>query len=559
MIEKIQLEFFKSFKEESFNLCDSLVLAGPNNSGKTTLLQSIATWSFAFNEWRKKKGNSPDKKGRTGVPLTRKEFLSLPLQRFNLLWTDSSVALRKDEGGGKGAATPRILKITLQGKSESGESWQHTMEFRYANSELVYAKPTAGSSVPEEGISIVHVPSFSGIETEEKVHAPEYQQWLIGQGKPGDIIRNLMAEVSFKEPDWKNLSRDIEKIFGYRLLKPEYEGRPFILCEYLPGIPKGQGYGGYPRLDIASAGSGFLQTLLILSFFYAKPSTPSTVLLIDEPDAHLHVVLQKQIYEHLQKVAAARHCQVIMATHSEVIIDNTHPEKIISFYGQPHRLTLGTQKDEIREALKRLNSMDMLQSSNKKILYVEDHSDFNILYILAEKLDHPLKKWFSDPYYYPIKGNNPREAKGHFFALKGIHKDMSGVLLLDGDNRNMDDHEISADGLKIIRWKRYEIENYLVHLEPIKRLIESTVPPLLAEIAEKKLQDILPPVVINSPLEDHNYLRITAASKEIFPKTLDGILIGKQEYRKIAEMMRPEEIHPEIKEKLDEITSHLNV
>ena len=457
MIEKVQLKYFKQFKDHSFDLMDRVVLAGPNNAGKTTLLQAIATWHFAFREWQKKRSASRTRP-RSAVALTRKQFLSLPVQRFNLLWNDASTALKKDEGGGKGAATPRIMEITLEGRESNGNTWRCTMEFRYANSELVYAKPRDSNTAPKDAVKVVYVPSFSGIETEEKVHTTEYQEWLVGQGKPGDIIRNLLAETSDIPSVWQNLQDDVEEMFGYRLLKPQYKGLPFILSEYLPGIPPKQGYGGFPKLDIASAGSGFLQTLLLLSFFYARPAT---VFLIDEPDAHLHVILQKQIYDHLRKVAEKRKCQIIVATHSEVILDNTPPDRVISFYGNPHRLMANTERDAVREALKHLTSMDIFLSHRGKILYVEDNSDFDILRAWASILDHPLKAWFSDPFYFPLKGSDVKRAKNHFFALRAVNAPMSGVLILDSDSQKLPEHEVTADGLKVIRWKRYEIERDL--------------------------------------------------------------------------------------------------
>ena len=554
MIKKVHLKYFKRFKNQSFDLTDTVVLAGPNNTGKTTLIQAIVTWHFAFREWQKKKGNSTGQ--RSGVALTRKDFLSLPVQRFNLLWTDASTALRRDEGGGKGAATPRIIKIQVDGCKEDETPWQHTMEFRYANSELIYAQPDDSNTNPIEDLNVVYVPPFSGIETEEKVHTREYQDWLIGQGKSGDIIRNLLAETSTKDQAWKSLQEDIENMFGYRLLKPNYEGRPFILCEYLPGIPPAKGHGGLPKLDIASAGSGFLQVLLLLSFFYARPST---VLLMDEPDAHLHVVLQKQIYDHLRKVASEKRCQIVVATHSEVVIDNTPPNKIISFYDQPHRLIDSTERDGVREALKRLTSMDMLHSASKPILYVEDHSDFTILSAWAKILNHPLKEWFSDPFYHPIKGRHPKEAKDHFFALRATRNETLGVLLLDGDNRKLPEHDIKAPGLKIISWTRYEIENYLIHPISIKRFLKKEeVGPLFLSSAEKELKKILPPVVVQSPLDDHEYLQNTKASKSILPKIFSaaGMNIGKQEYYRLAEAMQPEEIHSEVIKFFDAIKKH---
>lgn len=553
MIEQVKLKYFKRFKEQSFDLdATAVVLAGPNNAGKTTLLQAIATWHFAFREWQKKNSYSAARR-RTGVALTRKEFLSVPMHKFNLLWTDTSTALKKDEGGGRGAATPRLMQITLEGGNKTNKPWQHTMEFRHANSELIYAKPTDPNITPEG--RVVYVPPFSGIETEEKIHAPAYQDWLIGQGKPGDIIRNLLAEACSRAPAWQSLLQDVEAMFGYRLLNPQYEGRPFILCEYLPGIPPKKGYGGLPKLELASAGSGFLQTLLLLSFFYARPAT---VLLVDEPDAHLHVSLQKQIYDHLRAVAEERKCQIIVATHSEVIVDNTAPDKIISFYGPPRKLVNTKERDGVREALRRLTSTDILLAENSKVLYVEDHSDFNILRAWARRLNHPLKDWFSEPFYVPLKGSKPKQAKDHFFALSVVNKQMLGVLVLDSDNRDIAEHDVSADRLKIIRWKRYEIENYLVHYALIKRFIEKKTHPLFAEAAVKSMLESFPPIMLTSPLQDAEWLNNTAASKRILPDIFSAadMDLTKQEYYKLAEEMEQGEIPPEVQEQLDAMHEH---
>ena len=48
MINKVIVKNFKRFKEEEFLLSESVVLAGPNNAGKSTLLQAIATWRLGL-------------------------------------------------------------------------------------------------------------------------------------------------------------------------------------------------------------------------------------------------------------------------------------------------------------------------------------------------------------------------------------------------------------------------------------------------------------------------------------------------------------------------------
>ena len=45
------------------------------------------------------------------------------------------------------------------------------------------------------------------------------------------------------------------------------------------------------------------------------------------------------------------------------------------------------------------------------------------------------------------------------------------LCLLDGDNRHEPDAETTGAGLAVLRWRRYEIENYLLQPDAIKRFI----------------------------------------------------------------------------------------
>ena len=64
---------------------------------------------------------------------------------------------------------------------------------------------------------------------------------------------------------------------------------------------------------------------MLLTFLNTRPAT---VLLLDEPDAHLHVILQDAIYGELHEVAARQRSQLIIATHSEVIINSVDPREL---------------------------------------------------------------------------------------------------------------------------------------------------------------------------------------------------------------------------------------
>jgi hypothetical protein len=343
------------------------------------------------------------------------------------------------------------------------------------------------------------------------------------------------------------------------LQKPEYDSQftPFIRCEYLDGVPQGKGKNGLTTLDISSGGSGLLQVLLLLSYFYARPAS---VLLLDEPDAHLHVILQRQIYDRLRQVAAKRQCQLIIATHSEVILDGTSPSRVISFLGTPHKLVQDNQRDQVREAMKRLTTLDLLLAENdRRILYCEGESDFKILQAWAGVLDHPAKKFFEEPFFHSNEGRNPSEAKNHLFALRAILPGAEGLLLLDGDNRDLPEHEISGDGLTIHRWKRYEIENYLLVPEALRRFIADEDGYLFASATLNFLREQLPPQTFLTPLEDNATVIAVRASKDILPQAFSaaGRNLEKADYFLVAEKMRSEEIHPEVRAVLDNIAALL--
>ena len=94
MITRVTVKHFKRFEDERFELGNCVVLAGPNNTGKTTLLQAIKTWKFGLDRWVQQRSGGGARE-RTGVPITRQEFSAIPLREMNLLWTERKVAVQK--------------------------------------------------------------------------------------------------------------------------------------------------------------------------------------------------------------------------------------------------------------------------------------------------------------------------------------------------------------------------------------------------------------------------------------------------------------------------------
>jgi hypothetical protein len=246
MITKIKVEYFKRFLNEEFELDGDIVLVGPNNFGKTTLLQVISVWNLGVQKWLAEHAKA---KQRTGVPITRKDFTAIPLREMNLIWSDRDTAYSKEEKPGIKAGQPKLVSITLWGINPVDPApWNLAVTFRYQSKEQVYVKlvDEKGSpltDIPEaiKRLVIVHVPPFSGIGAEETGLKPGYQNMLVGQGKPGDILRNLLLEVyqnasPEKNNSWESLVKTMHELFGYKLLEPQYNENtdPFIRIEYQP-------------------------------------------------------------------------------------------------------------------------------------------------------------------------------------------------------------------------------------------------------------------------------------------------------------------------------------
>jgi len=69
------------------------------------------------------------------------------------------------------------------------------------------------------------------------------------------------------------------------------------------------------------------------------------------------------------------------------------------------------------------------------------------------------------------EGSKYQGGERTFLFSSGGSPDVKGVILLDGDNRELPDHDIASEGLRIERWKRYEVENYLLHPNALARFV----------------------------------------------------------------------------------------
>ncbi|MBF8275291.1 MAG: family ATPase [Candidatus Brocadiaceae bacterium] len=340
MLTRIQIRNFKKLENVDFELGNSVVLIGPNNSGKTTALQALALWDIGLRLWNTKRGGKTSPEKRPGVTINRRDIIAIPVPVANLLWRDLHVR-NVERIEGKPRTQNILIEIVVDGVT-NGASWTCGLEFDYANEESFYCRPLRMTDekhpqrmpVPDEasGTRVAFLPPMSGLAAVEPKLESGRINVLIGEGQTAQVLRNLCYHIYEKteaNTDWPELTEHIKKLFGVTLLTPQYiKERGEIAMSYKEAIGI--------QLDIASSGRGLQQTLLLLTHLYANPGT---VLLLDEPDAHLEILRQRQTYQLLTEIAEKMGSQVIAASHSEVILNEAADrDVVIAFVGKPHRL-----------------------------------------------------------------------------------------------------------------------------------------------------------------------------------------------------------------------------
>lgn len=567
MLTRLTIRNFKRFEEVNIDLGQAVVFIGPNNSGKTSALQALALWQLGLRKWLEKRPNpGKDSLKRPGVAVNRRDIASVPVFDANLLWRNLHVRDVSKRNGKQETRNVRI-DILVEGAGSSG-AWQCGLEFDYANQESIYCRPLRLSdsrnpermAVPANAaeIKVAYLPPMSGLADREFVKQPGELGFLIGQGKTADVLRNLCFQVMRAQPDaWRRISGSVERLFGLRLHDPHlFPERSEILMSYSERSVE---------LDLSSAGRGVQQTLLLLAFLALNRNS---VLLLDEPDAHLEILRQRQIYNVLTEAAAEQGSQIIAASHSEVLLNEAAGrDLVIAFLGRPH--PIGDRGSQISKSLKEIGFDQYYQAEQRGwVLYLEGSTDLTVLRTFARLLDHPAAAHLDQPFVKYI-ANDPQQGRQHFYGLLEAKRDLSGFLLCGRLDRQLQ----SSGGLLERCWRRREIENYFCTVDALLRFAAEAAkeysagplytPPVTeawTEAMRRCLDDLVPRVALRDA--NDQYWRDEKASAlldRLFERFYAEIglpnLFRKADYHRIAEMMKPDEIDPEVKEVLDDIVT----
>ena len=507
MIKAVELKRFKSFEHTTIELGNLAVLVGENNSGKTTILQAI---NLAMNSFSRLKLYSTEngivKPRRKGVGTT--QLPGILNNDFRELYHNKKSRNSRANGNAIGA------EIYLIDENENRYGVQISSLFGGYN--LTPLSKTTDFHIDptlHEKEALL-ISGFVGLSSfEEKALSLSIRNRL-RDGRASEIIRNLLIDTKENVPDnYNKLLIRLKNDFGFVIDQISFDETKDINVHAYYGEEKD---GTKVPFDFCASGSGMMQVLQILTSIYRYCPNNAKVVLLDEPDAHLHANMQVALFYSLREIQAELNIQIIVSTHSTSIISAAAPSEIIpvSTITQIGPLS---QSDEVDELIsERINSYELTKmKSNGVVVFFEDTNiDFflkcdqllNCRFLVGPKtIAHFVGRTKDDKLPFTIKPVIERllSCPISIFAIRdrdGLSNDITDILIHKADEVGIDYHFLA----------KYEVESYLLIPDLFIRALRNLNP-------DKKIPDV----------ED--------IEKNICDKLLNTIRLSKYKYSTVLE------------------------
>lgn len=396
-IEYITIKNFKSIENLKIYFNDKFsVLIGENNVGKTTVLEAMLLWKKCYDV------NIQQKRKKFYADSRNIRFEDL---KFLRIADDIDLLKEKDESA--------EVEINFKDKDSSyklGFEISKVQKIRNAyfqvkyieNEEFIKFEKLADSYGKNLNNFIMFFetrPIYSITSKEPYMNKSQILS-KISKGKGHEVLRNKIIGNSTTKESRKNIEGTIYNITGEKF---EFIERDQGNREYIKLMVKKDGQ----ATDLLSQGSGFLQMTEIFSSIEYVDAKLS-VLLIDEPDSHIHTKLQSNL---LNEFRLIKDSQLFLISHNEKFMDNVNDNEIIFMNkkdkerGIIEPLKEGYKKLVVENLVGDLETIEQLKYANRIVL-VEGTSD---------------KKFIQDLYFkYLIVDEHISKSQTHINVLGGI-------------------------------------------------------------------------------------------------------------------------------------------
>jgi hypothetical protein len=311
-------------------------------------------------------------------------------------------------------------------------------------------------------------------------------------------LKNAIFSASFLGPDSaeRSLPEEFERIFNGLLKGRKLDTFGINEIGFLNVQIRDLDSDRVFDLDGMSSGEkGLILTFLMI----ARSVVKHGIVLLDEPELHLNPAVCKDLLNFIiEEYAKPRDLQVIICTHSPEILATAFDSDECALY----HLMSGTNisrvhtqdKSNIREALRRLGATESENLLYRGVVFVEGPDD---VAILEAGFGHLLRRFKLKP----SMGRSEVEKAAKLLQENEASTSVSPsyfILDLDDEPTTI----VSSKSVRVLQWKRRCLENYLIDLEVLTRLLmddevvqvplknEGEVRRILTRLALSQLRDV---------------------------------------------------------------------
>lgn len=238
-------------------------------------------------------------------------------------------------------------------------------------------------------------------------------------------------------------------------------------------------------LAIEQAASGLYEILFLLATIIGESGK---ILLLDEPELHLHPAMQKRILDLLSESTTGSGNQILLITHSPYLIsaqdiDATWRFAMTEHGTEVHNLgrVLSELEGQEREklAVKLLNPDVRSILFSQGVIFVEGPSDKIVVEQIDRYLSTKKKGANIDESEWPIIDIGGKKSLHSFMTLSHI-LGVPNLAILDYDSLMHKDHTIRLDGRDVrtstilfTLWRMNELENWPSHKNLLSEVPDS--------------------------------------------------------------------------------------
>lgn len=421
MLTRIKIERFKRIECFNLNLNGVDVLIGGNNSGKSSALQAL---QFAASLLQTMALESPMQYGDNAISKTisPERIIYSPISNVYAL-------LHGNEPLREGIGREMFIELEEKDGETTNQAQIIIKKGRNKNIIVSYAGEKLCKKMAKlNPVFSMYVPGLAGIPFYEEYRSIGAVRRAAARGDCNTVLRNVLHHLSSDAEKHKNFINDLNSIFpDVRIeIDPRLENDGMI-----EALVNSSEY----KKPIDATGTGVLQAIQICAYMnYFEPQ----LLLLDEPDSHLHPNNQKMLAQMILQLAQ-KDRNIIISTHSRHLVGALRKNAQITLLKNGTPQCNNYSEYDILMEIGAVDEYDVYRDPNiKYVIATEDaHSNSNkLLSLILQGSGFENKSFVILPYEGCSKIDSAIYVSK---CLKRFREDLRIIIHRDRDGMSQDE------------------------------------------------------------------------------------------------------------------------